>query len=72
MLKYIAVVALFLLLMAFMLIALHFSGYKRRPGSCGCGSRINPRTLRNRNNKNSLSTCRNDGPAAEEDCACNQ
>lgn len=67
MLKYIAVVVLFLLLMAFMLIVLHVSGYKRRPGSCGCGSRLN---LRNRNNKEFLSTCCNHGSAAEEDCTC--
>jgi hypothetical protein len=55
MLKYIVAIIFFMVLMGFMALVLHLSGYKRR--KTACGSRLNPHDPENSKTPLTCSTC---------------
>jgi hypothetical protein len=57
MLKYIVAIIFFMILMGFMALALHLSGYKRRKTACGCGSHLDLHDPKNSETSLTCSTC---------------
>jgi len=64
MLKYIVPMAFFMIIAALMALAIHFSGYKRRKNSCGCGKNIDVGSLKS---QSSCGSCASD---PSQSCSC--
>jgi hypothetical protein len=67
MLKYIVAIIFFMVLMGFMVLVLHLSGYKRRKTACGCGSHLDPHDPENSESSPSL-TCSSCGSPQDRHC----
>lgn len=63
--QYIAGIVFFMIVAVFMALVLHFSGYKKRKNSCGCGKNVDVDGLRESSSCGSCdaSTCSCEVPA---------